>query len=433
MTNGPTFDVLVIGAGMGGLCAAALLAKKRFSTLVVERTPRIGGRCSTLEYKGFKCITGVVGVEMGGIVEEVFQRVGAEFRVRPAGPPHYLINGRVCEVPQKGGMKKLLSAASDNASEVDKVLAPFSRSMGWMEPVGEISLKEWVEQYSRDRSILNVFQTMVAATMMVNADEVPAAEFFGLLKGLGGIRHFGFCPEGSVALPVALLKAIDNDGGELWTGAKAQQIIVEKGVVRGARISTKRGNVEVRANVVISNSGPVKTMELAGKESFDHGYVRELERNAVPAMIVCFQIASDEPLIELDYLLVTGARRVNALYQPTVVCPELAPTGKHLLLVGAGPASSLPPLRAKEEVDLSIEDLRELIPDFDRRAEILLKGTYYGGWPAMHCWPGRDLPQKTPVVNLYNVGDGVKPAGTTGLPSTAASALAVVEDIENRI
>jgi len=32
----------------------------------------------------------------------------------------------------------------------------------------------------------------------------------------------------------------------------------------------------------------------------------------------------------------------------------------------------------------------------------------------MHCWPGRDLPQKTPIVNLYNVEDGVKPAGTTG-------------------
>jgi hypothetical protein len=51
----------------------------------------------------------------------------------------------------------------------------------------------------------------------------------------------------------------------------------------------------------------------------------------------------------------------------------------------------------------------------------------------MHCRPGWDLPQKTPVVHLYNVGDGVKPSGTVALPGAAASALAVVEDILGRL
>ena len=59
-------DVLVIGAGMGGLCAAALLSHAGYRTLVAERLPRIGGRCSTIEYKGFKCAAGAIGPEMGG-------------------------------------------------------------------------------------------------------------------------------------------------------------------------------------------------------------------------------------------------------------------------------------------------------------------------------------------------------------------------------
>ena len=50
-----TCDVLVIGSGMGGMCAAALLSRKGYRTLVVESLPRVGGRCSTIEYKGFKC------------------------------------------------------------------------------------------------------------------------------------------------------------------------------------------------------------------------------------------------------------------------------------------------------------------------------------------------------------------------------------------
>ncbi|MFC1823837.1 NAD(P)-binding protein [Thermodesulfobacteriota bacterium] len=80
-------DALIIGSGMGGMCAAALLAREGYRTLVVERLPYIGGRCSTMEYKGFKCTTGVIGPETGGILEQTFHEVGADFDVRPAGPP----------------------------------------------------------------------------------------------------------------------------------------------------------------------------------------------------------------------------------------------------------------------------------------------------------------------------------------------------------
>ena len=51
----------------------------------------------------------------------------------------------------------------------------------------------------------------------------------------------------------------------------------------------------------------------------------------------------------------------------------------------------------------------------------------------MHSWPGRDMAQRTPVTNLYNVGDGVKPQGTTGLVGAVASALVVVEDIKAEV
>jgi len=95
--------------------------------------------------------------------------------------------------------------------------------------------------------------------------------------------------------------------------------------------------------------------------------------------------------------------------------------------------ASVSPFDKKREMGLCMQDLKDRIPDFERRARILTAGFYHGRWPGMHCWPGGDLPQKTPIENLYNVGDGVKPAGTTGLPGAAASALAVVEDIEMRM
>lgn len=60
------YDVVVLGSGIGGLCSAALLANKGYKTLVIEKLPIIGGRCSTLTYKGFKIPTGVVAVPMSG-------------------------------------------------------------------------------------------------------------------------------------------------------------------------------------------------------------------------------------------------------------------------------------------------------------------------------------------------------------------------------
>ncbi|HUT70981.1 MAG TPA: NAD(P)/FAD-dependent oxidoreductase [Desulfatiglandales bacterium] len=426
-------DVLIIGSGMGGMCAAALLANEGYKVLVAERLHRIGGRCSSFKSQGFICTTGVIGVELGGAVEEVFSRVHADFQVRPAGPVHYLVQGKPYEIPPKGGLKRLLSVASEDAGEIERVRDAFSQAMEWIEPTSDLSLREWLLQYTKNETILGIFQTMVCATLLINADELPASEYFRFIKRLGGISSFGFCAEGSGALPHTLAQRIRELGGAIWTGSSVKRILSVKGVVRGALISTKEGEVEVRAKIVISNTGPRKTVELSGKEHFGRDYLMELERKAQPAPVIAVQIAAEEPLIDYPALMVTGARRINALYQPTTVCPELAPLGWHVLLAGAGPASSVPPFNKRREIELCIEDLKDLIPDFQRRARVLTAGFYHGRWPGMHCWPGSDLPQKTPIENLYNVGDGAKPAGTTGLPSVAASALAVVEDIKMRM
>ena len=121
MTN-KQVDVLVIGSGIGGMCAAAYLAYNGYQVLVTEALPRIGGHCSTFEYRGIKCTTGVVGPGLGGPLEELFQEVGAEYNVRPCGTPHYLINGKIVELPEKGGMRALLSAVTRDTEEVDRVL-----------------------------------------------------------------------------------------------------------------------------------------------------------------------------------------------------------------------------------------------------------------------------------------------------------------------
>jgi C-3',4' desaturase CrtD len=73
--------IVVIGAGIGGLTAAALLARQGHSVLVVEQAAVAGGCASTFQRRGFTFDVGatqVAGLEPGGIHHRIFQRLDVE-------------------------------------------------------------------------------------------------------------------------------------------------------------------------------------------------------------------------------------------------------------------------------------------------------------------------------------------------------------------
>jgi len=70
--------VAVIGAGIGGLTAGALLAKRGFSVDVYEQSAIAGGCASTFRRKGFIFDVGatqVAGLEAGGIHQQIFREL----------------------------------------------------------------------------------------------------------------------------------------------------------------------------------------------------------------------------------------------------------------------------------------------------------------------------------------------------------------------
>ncbi len=60
------YEVVVAGAGVGGLCSAALLAHYGYKVLLVEALERLGGRLSTVDQEGFKTPTGAVALPSRG-------------------------------------------------------------------------------------------------------------------------------------------------------------------------------------------------------------------------------------------------------------------------------------------------------------------------------------------------------------------------------
>ena len=51
----------------------------------------------------------------------------------------------------------------------------------------------------------------------------------------------------------------------------------------------------------------------------------------------------------------------------------------------------------------------------------------------MRCGPGQDPEGRTPVANLFDVGDGVKPPGTSGTTACAMTANIAVEQLVSEL
>jgi len=68
--------ITIIAAGRGGLAAAMLLASQGRRVRILERLPRVGGRCSAIEENGFRFDLGPTFFLYPRVLKEVFASAG---------------------------------------------------------------------------------------------------------------------------------------------------------------------------------------------------------------------------------------------------------------------------------------------------------------------------------------------------------------------
>ena len=71
-------NVVIIGAGIGGICSAIRLAKAGLRVTIVEKNARPGGRCDRISRDGHHFDTGPTLLVMPLLYEEEFRGLGAE-------------------------------------------------------------------------------------------------------------------------------------------------------------------------------------------------------------------------------------------------------------------------------------------------------------------------------------------------------------------
>lgn len=414
-----TYDAIIIGAGAGGLSAAARLTKAGKSVLVVDAQESMGGRATSFEKDGFILNVGAIAIERGGVFDETFQLMGLDLDIREPSPATvFRIDGKTVNV-SKGGWAVLLGGLTKQAA---KIGAKFADARAGDLPEARLSTAEWLAGITSNKTVHRLFRNLCAAIFAANADELPARAFLVYFGTKGAFKRFGFCPRGTLGLWNDLGDAIRRDGGEIRLNSRIHKIHVDGGVATG--VTLRQGDAEERiaARTIISNAGPIATIDLTGEAAMGSDYVSRARRILRPAANIVIDFASQDKLVDAPGLVTFGdTDRLCNIADMTATCPEMAPEGWRLYKAYAVPRPATADFDDDAEIEASLAELRKEYPAF-AQARLLNIKVMRDDWPAQRTCAGYDLEQTTPVGNLWNVGDAVKTYGSGGTEACAETA-----------
>ena len=273
------YDVIVIGAGNGGLAAAATLTKKRIKTLVLEKNVVPGGAATSFRRGRFEFETSLhemasVGTEDNpGTVRKMFNSWGIDINWIKEDTLFRVITDEY-DVIMPAGIENFCTAIEKEVpGSYDSVKTMFQYinklnnavgylSMGKVDP--QVLMTEHVDflrmaSHSVDEC-LNAFGIPEKAQNIIKTywpylgtptDTIDFAHYAMMFE-----RYVGCHPHipsyTSHELSTAIATKIIENGGEIWYNSEVEEILVKDGVAYGVRVNGK----EIHAKCIIANCMP---------------------------------------------------------------------------------------------------------------------------------------------------------------------------------
>nr|GMC89764.1 prolycopene isomerase, chloroplastic [Ipomoea batatas] len=509
----PEADVVVIGSGIAGLCCAGLLARYQQDVLVLESHDVPGGAAHSFDIKGYKFDSGpslFSGFQSRGPqanpLAQVLDALGESIPCTkydswmvyiPEGKSTLMFHGYYGHVDLENyagpdsvrEWKKLLDAILP-MSAAAMALPPLSirgdlgilstaaaryapsllKSFAQMGPQGALGATKLLRPFSeiidslglKDPFIRNWLDLLAFLLAGVKTNGILSAEMVYMFSEWykpGCTLEYPL--HGSGAIVDALVRGLQKFGGRISLKSHVENIVVENGRATGVKL---RSGQFVRAKkAVVSNASMWDTLNLLPKDVVPKTYQDRIKNTPQCESFMHLHLGFDAEGIRDDlgihHIVVNDWERgvdadqnVVLISVPSVLSPNLAPPGKHILHAytpGTEPFEIWEGLDRKsgEYKNLKAERSevmwkaveRALGPGFSRdKCEVKLVGTplthqrflrrnrgTYG--PAILAGKDTFPGHSTPIPQLLCCGDSTFPG--IGVPAVAASGAIVANSL----
>lgn len=280
-----SFDVVVIGAGGGGLSTAAALSRAGKRVVVLEKHNRVGGYMSNFERGGYRfevSLHAFDGLDSGGPNVPVFQALGIDKKVQPlrgttmyrsvypdldidvpADVDQYQAKLREWFPAESEGIDRLfadtavfdtiITRMSEGMSDPSKLPSPAEMDLFFK--YANQNLSEFLSAYLHDQRLVQVW-TQLAGFAGTEPDQLDAALFIAMWNSYH--RHGAFFFKGgSQAVSDAMAEVIKENGGTIKLGTLATRIDVENALA--TRVQTD-ADACYGGRYVVSNANAVDTI-----------------------------------------------------------------------------------------------------------------------------------------------------------------------------
>lgn len=476
------YDALIIGAGIGGLICANLLARAGLSVLLVERHYMAGGYCSTFKRRGytfdasshFYPLLGNPTTLTGKLLVELGVRTGW-VKMDPVDTFHLPDRSRF-EVPADLDtyLEKLKRAFPEEVPAIDGFFQEVTEAYEYgllyyfrgrdtprLDPYREMTVRDALDRHFRDPKL-----KLLLAADCAHWGSPPRRTSF-VFDSMLRLSYFlgNYYPElGSQAFADEMALRFEERSGHILMSTQVDRILVRDGRAWGADVDTLRGPLtgrrRIEAGVVISSADLMATLEkLLPRDSVDPEYLAAVRRLR-PSMS-CFltyvglRDVSAETLAKVqgyywsswnpdDVGRLDGMR--CKIFVPTLYEPRMAPPGGQIVVLQKVRELAYDRVddwqTHKEEMEeRGLAHLESVAPGISKRIVVQLSASARTAWRftgnragAMLGWEmspdqlGDRRPSiRGPVRDLYLTGHWTQPGG--GITPVIVSAMQAAEAV----
>jgi prolycopene isomerase len=207
-----SYEVVVVGGGIGGLTTAALLAARGVSVCLLERQPRVGGCLANFEHLDhqFEPTNGMYsGWESGGTFEGIFSELPVQPPVAERLSPSYTVRlPDNSEITISDDLQRLEADLRHSFPECADAAVAFYRELIGSANSNSGKAPRLTDCSQRFRRFLDVqLETLTQRSSEACPDSLCLSALLAPMKGLWSIRG------GAQSLAAALAASIRTSGG----------------------------------------------------------------------------------------------------------------------------------------------------------------------------------------------------------------------------